>query len=229
MKRLFVAGAICACWLSIAVAEGPATVANAQFVAQVKDAVATAQDKNPQAVELLGWGSASLLDSHRASKIRCGKGNRNPKPGECSDAFPIYPDAKPLATVIANEQGAKVETTATEAVWVAWRDLNGFNIAFNSPRIGDYELSTVTEVEQDGRWTAIRIYTVTVKHEENGWIDGPKIGNAGFTRLTLGDAACGVAERLEALMEIGVLASVELNPEVAKAIAAGAAAAEFHE
>lgn len=226
MRRLILAGASCVVWLSAATAEGPVTTPDEQFIEEIKDAVATAEAKNPQGVELLGWGTASLLDSHRASKIRCGKGNPNPKPGECSDVYPIYPEPKPLETVVANEQRAKEKATPTETVWVAWRDLNGVNIAFNSGRIGDYELSTVTEIDEDGRWTAIRIYSVTVKYQDKGWIDGPRIADAGFTCLTLGVTKDSILERLEALAKLGVIANTKLDLQVGEAIAAAVTAAD---
>ncbi|MBX3177745.1 MAG: hypothetical protein KF886_10315 [Candidatus Hydrogenedentes bacterium] len=226
MKGLSKVAIIFVSWMT-AVAEDPVTIPNERFIEEIQSAVATAETKSPEEVELLGWGTASLLDSHRESKIRCGKGNPNPKPGECSDSYPIYPDPNPLATVVANEQGTKVEAKATATAWIAWRDLNGVNIAFNSRRIGDYELSTVTEVEQDGRWTAIRIYSVTVKYQDKGWIDGPRIADAGFTCLTLGAANDSILERLEVLTKLGVIADVKLDPQVGVAIAAAVTTADM--
>lgn len=227
MKWLLGAGVLLTLGGATAFAEGPVTIPDERFIEEIQSAVAAAETKCPDGVELLGWGTASLLDSHRESKIRCGKGNPNPKPGECSDSYPIYPDPNPLATVVANEQGTKVEAKATATAWIAWRDLNGVNIAFNSRRIGDYELSTVTEVEQDGRWTAIRIYSVTVKYEDKKWIDGPRIADAGFTCLTLGAANDSILERLEVLTKLGVIADVKLDPQVGVAIAAAVTTADM--
>lgn len=209
MKTLVLAGFTCTLCLASFAAERPTNISDEMFVKQLTAAVTKAETKNPQAVELLGWGTALLLDSHRESKIRCGRGNPNPKPGECSDAYPIYPEPKPLAVVIANEQ-EKVKASTTETVWVAWCDLNGMNIAFNSPKLGDYELSTVTEVNQDGRWTAVRCYYTSVKYGEKQWENGPEISGAGFTWLTVGNTA-DIIKRLQALQDIGVSTNIISN------------------
>ena len=205
MKTMLLAGLACTLCLA-SFAERPPTITDEQFVEQVKTAVQTAKAQNPD-VELLGWGTANLLDSHRESKILCGRGNPNPAPGECSDPYPIYPTPKPLAVVIANEQKAKVEADSIETAWVAWRDVRGINIAFNA-RVGDYELSTVTEVDDNGVWMASRKYYVGVLYAEKKLANGPEVKDAGFTWLIVGVTG-NLGERFHALEQLGVCHDVK--------------------
>lgn len=226
MKTLFAAGLACTICLA-SFAERPATVSDEQFVEQLTAAVAEAETENPENVELLGWGSASLIDSHRESKIKCGRGNPNPKPGECSDAYPVYPEVKPLAVVVANEQAKQVEADSIETTWVAWRDIRGINIAFND-RIGDYELSTVTEVTDHGLWVASRKYYVGVLYAEEKLAEGPEVSDAKFTWLILGkNAKTNIGERFHALEQLGVCKDAELADECGDAIAYAAMAANI--
>jgi len=223
MKTLILAGLSCTFYLA-SFAERPATISDEQFVKQVKVAIETAKAQNPD-VELLGWGTAALLDSHRESKIKCGRGNPNPKPGECSNPYPIYPQAKPLAQVIANEQTKQVEATSTETVWVAWRDIRGINVAFNTHG-GDYELSTVTEVDDNGVWVASRKYYVGVLYAEGKLAEGPEVAGAGFTWLIVGEHG-DVCERFHALEQLGVCKDLKLADECGDAIAWAAMAANI--
>lgn len=220
---MLLAGLTCTLCLA-SFAERPAQISDEQFVNQMRAAIETAKTQNPD-VELLGWGTALLLDSHRESKIRCGRGNPEPKPGECSDPYPIYPEAKPLATVIANEQAKKVETTSIETAWVAWRDIRGVNVAFNA-RVGDYELSTVTEVDDNGVWVASRKYYVGVLYAEKKLAEGPEVADAGFTWLIVG-ATGNLGERFHALEELGVCKGAELAEVAGKSLALAIAAADI--
>jgi len=191
---------------SPAFAERSNEITDEQFVQQLIAAVEKAATHNPQNIEFLSWGNATLLDSHRESKITCGRGNPNPKPGECSDLYPIYPTPKPLAEVMADEQAQEIaDAKATTTVWVAWRDLNGLNVVFNSPELGDYELSTVTEVEDGGRWSATWTYYTLVTITEEKWVEGPSIDHAGFTWLILGKSEMTLNECLKALEGIGAI------------------------
>lgn len=195
---------------SIALAASPVTISDEEFLQEMKSVVAQAKTQN-NAVELLGWGTATLLDSGRESKIKLGRGKPKPKPGECSDAYPIYPPSKTLVEVIAQEKAKKVEVKSTKTVWVAWFDLNGFNLAFNSGKLGDYELSTITEVEDNGKWLASRKFYLSVMFGQISWQNGPRIHGAGFTWLKLGDFT-DLLERLQNLKDIGVIGYTIVDP-----------------
>lgn len=186
----------------------PEPISDEKFVAEIKAACEVAHKHNT-AVEFLGSGTANLLATNRPSKTKCGVGNPNPKEGECHGLYPIYPDRKPLSKVIASEQKHRAKATVTPTVWAAWKDCDGtFVIAFNSPEMGSYELSTVHEVE--GGWNSIRIYQLSIKCGENMWQRCCRINYAGLTKLQLGQGG-GVKERLKALEEIGVISNAEIK------------------
>ncbi len=191
----------------------PEPISDEQFIVQIKAACQVAKEKN-DTVEFLGFGTANLLATNRPSKTRCGVGNPNPKTGECSDSYPIRPDVKGLEKVIQDEKMTKPEIVKkTKAVWAAWKGSDGVvSIAFNSPAVGIYELSTIFEVAED--WESLRIYYISVRYgpSDEDWQQACQVNKAWFIRLRLGEGGT-VKDRLQALTDVGVISDAIITSE----------------
>ena len=190
------------------------TITDEQFVTAIKDGVRVAHDQNPE-VKLLGIGTADLLDSGRPSKVGCGKSNPNPKPGECSGTYPIYPAAMSLTDAVENEKATPAKAKHIPTTWVAWRDGIGIiNIAFNA-KAGDYEVTTPYEVEDDGVWWGLNIYQISIRLGDEEFHTAIKNkGESLFTWLKLGKGGGQeFSARLKALEDLHIIANVQTNPE----------------
>lgn len=188
-------------------AEKPDTISDRDFILNVTSSVHKAQQTNSD-IKLLGVGTAMLLDSQRPSKIGCGIGNTNPQPGQCSDAFPVYPEPVALDKLIENERLQRpAETCSKPTVWIAWQDTSGsIRVVFNG-RMGAYEKSTLYQVDESGRWSAGTQYYVVVRTGGKEFVDAVNIGAANITEVTLGTGSAEeLQQRLNILLRLGIIA-----------------------
>ena len=187
-----------------------------QFITKISVSIDAAHNLNHD-VKLLGSGTVDLLDSGRQSKVGCGKSNPNPKPGECSGAYPIYPAAMPLADATAKEKATLAEAKRIPTAWVAWIDSDGtINIAFNA-RAGDYEVTTPHEVECNGVWSGIRTYYVSVKSADKTWQRAVDSDDTRFTWLKLGKGnEQDFSARLQALKDLRIIANAQIKTDPTK-------------
>lgn len=189
------------------------SVSDAEFVTKITTGVNALHEQNPT-VQLIGSGTAEILDSHRESKVKCGRANPNPKPGECTGLYPVYPKPKPLAELVKAEAKAKAKADAKLTVWVAWRDCDGIiNVAFNAPA-GKREISAPDEVaNKSGDWTGMRIYfisgTATPGEKDTMFV---KDIESSFTWYHLGaGSATDLPQRLKALTDLNVIRDIKVK------------------